>query len=135
MTPAASASDDIRVAIRHSRLRWIGAPLLVTGALLLVLALLKMVSGGSGWVVMIGCFGLGTALASFGANHDTAIAHAVRVRTHAGLPVSLRDEVDAELARDRNEVMGLRPSAIAGMVVPMVCAAAQSYIAWRLLGA
>ena len=135
MTPAASVSDDIRVAVRHSRLRWVGAPLLVTGALLLVLAFLKMVSGGSGWVVMLGCFGLGTALASFGANHDTALAHAVRVRMHAELPVSLRDEVDAELARDRNEVMGLRPSAVAGMVVPMVCVAAQSYIAWRLLGA
>jgi hypothetical protein len=107
----------------------------VTGALLLVLAALKAVSGGSGWVVMLGCFGLGTALASFGANHDTALAHAVRVRADANLPVSLREEVDAELARDRDEVMGLRPSAIAGMVVPLVCVAAQSYIAWRLLGA
>ena len=135
MAPPPSSSDDIRVAIRHARLRWIGAPLLVTGALLLVLAFLQMVAGGSGWVVMLGCFGFGTALASFGANHDTALAHAVRVRTDTKLPVSLRDELDAELARDRNEVMGLRPSVIAGMVVPAICVAAQSYVAWRLLGA
>ncbi|HCH63853.1 MAG TPA: hypothetical protein DFR83_13690 [Deltaproteobacteria bacterium] len=135
MTTGTDEVNDIQVAIRHARLRWIGAPLLVTGGLLLVLALLQMVSGGPVWVVMFGLFGLGTALASFGANHDTAMAHAVRVRLHADLPVALRDEVNTEMARDRNDVMGLRPSAIAGLVVPLVCISVQTFVAWRLLGA
>lgn len=127
--------NDIQVAVRHARLRWIGAPLLLTGLLLVLLTVLQMVSGGPGWMVMLGLFGLGTALASFGANHDTAMAHAVRVRLHANLPVPLRDEVNAELARDRNDVMGLRPSVMAGLVVPVVCICVQGFVAWRLLGA
>ena len=135
MSTDADAIKDIQVAVRHARLRWVGAPLLFTGILLILLAVLQMVSGGPVWMVMLGLFGLGTALASFGANHDTAMAHAVRVRLHANLPVPLRDEVDAELERDRNDVMGLRPSAIAGLVVPVVCICVQGFVAWRLLGA
>jgi len=120
--------------VRHSRLRWLGAPLLLTGALLLVLAFLGVASGGSGWNVMLGLFGTGTALASFGANHDTAIAHAVKVRGNPELPAALRDEVEQELQRDRSDTLSLRPSAMAGLIVPFVCIGVQSYVAWRLLG-
>lgn len=134
MSSLSSPAVDLKVAVRHARLRWIGAPLLITGMMLLIWAFLGFASGGSGWSVMLGCFGLGTALASFGANHDTAIAHAVRVRGEAGLPEELRAEVEKELSRDRADTLSLRPSAAAGMVVPVVCVAVQTYLAWRLLG-
>jgi hypothetical protein len=132
---ASAASNDIRVAVRHARLRWVGAPLLLTGGLLAVLAFLTMASGGSGWTVMLGCFGMGTALASFGSNHDTAMAHAIRVRTDPNLPDGLREEVEAELAKDRSEMLSLRPSAIAGLMVPVLSVGVQGYVAWQLLGA
>jgi len=83
---------------------------------------------------MLGCFGLGTALATFGANHDTALAHAVRIHTSLELPDALRDEVERELQRDRSDTLSLRPSAVAGMVVPLLCLTVQGYVAWRLLG-
>ena len=131
----ASPATDLKVAVRHARLRWLGAPLLVTGGLLVLLAFLQFASGGSGWTVMLGCFGLGTALATFGSNHDTALAHAVRVRTLPELPVALRDEVERELLRDRADTLSLRPSAIAGLVVPILCVSVQGYVLWRLFGA
>ncbi len=134
MSSVDPAVQDVSIAIRHARLRWVGAPLLVTGVLLVLTATLSALSGGNGWNVMLSMFGTGTALASFGANHDTAMAHALRVRTDTRLPVDLKHEVEQELARNRNDTLGLRPSAGAGMVVPLVAIAAQAWLLWRLLG-
>lgn len=134
MTAVPTSSSDVAIAVRHSRIRWLGAPLLVTGALVLVSALLAFVAGGSGWNVMFGLFGTGTALATFGANHDTAMVHALRSREDPGLPASLAQELGAELQRDRAETLALRPSVGAGFVVPFLAIGAQSWVGWQLLG-
>ena len=135
VTTASSPSDSIQIAIRHARIRWVGAPLLITGVLLLLLAVLQLTMGGPGWVVMLGLFGMGTALASFGANHDTAMAHAMKTRADGRLPVNLRDEVQAELERDHGGMMALKPSVRAGLFVPFLCVGVQALLAWKLLGA
>jgi len=131
---AASTAADVSIAVRHARLRWLGAPLLITGFLILVSAALTFAAGGSGWNVMFGLFGTGTALATFGANHDTAMVHALRSREDPGLPAHLAKEVDAELQRDRGETLALRPSVGAAFVVPFLAIGAQTWVAWRLLG-
>lgn len=136
-TSAAGAAADLRVAVLHARWRWTGLPLLVTGVGLLLTAVAGWVSGGSGWTVMLSCFGTGLGLASFGANHDTAMAYALRVRQDrdASLPDALRREVQDELEQDRDTLLSLRPAPRVALVVPLVAFAVQSWVLLRLAGA
>lgn len=135
-----SASSTVAAARRHATLRWIGAPLLVTGLLGLVTSLLGFVGGGPGLNVMLGLFSTGMALASFGSNNDTALALALQARdaVRAGegepLPQPLLDELNAELARDRKAVLELKASPTAATVLPFVAVLVQSGLAWRLFG-
>jgi len=131
---AARTAPDVTIAVRHARLRWLGAPLLITGFLVLLSAALSMAAGGSGWHVMIGMFGTGTALATFGANHDTAMVHALRSREDPALPAHLVKEIDGELKRDRGDTLALRPSVWAGFLVPFLAIGAQCWVGWQLLG-
>lgn len=132
-TIAASAS-------RHAAVRWVGLPLLITGLFGLVSALLALAGGGSGWNLALGAFGTGLALASFGANNDTALALALQASEGRGrgdvspLSPALAEELAAELTRDRAEVVGLKPAPTVALVLPFVCLAVQSALAWRLLG-
>ena len=129
------AEADARVATFHARLRWIGAPLLFSGALLLFWAVTAALRGGSGWLIMLGMLGTGMGLASFGANHDTAMASALRAQeggSGAALPEELAREVAEELQKDRAELLSLRPSPRIAAVLPLVALAAQGYLLWRL---
>jgi hypothetical protein len=119
-------------AARHARLRWIGAPLLVTGIGLAGWAVYLSLGGGTWWNVGLGMLGAGLSLATFGANHDTAMALAFRARDE-GLGEKLRAELEKELARDRDEVIDLKPSPKVGMVMPVVALALQAWVCTRLL--
>lgn len=131
-----SAHVDLAIAHRHARWRWTGAPLLGTGGLLLVGAVVGLVRGGSGFDMMLGFFGCGLSLASFGANHEAAVAMALRARqAGADLPERLARDLDEELARDRSGTLGLRPSPRVALVLPIAAAVVQCGVAWRLFGA
>jgi hypothetical protein len=66
--------NQIQRILFHLRLRYIGFPLLVCGLLILITALL---SHHIEWYWKIGSVvSCGLSLASFGSNHDTAIAYA-----------------------------------------------------------
>ncbi|MEC7948753.1 MAG: hypothetical protein VX265_14395 [Myxococcota bacterium] len=131
-----SADVDVVTAHRHARWRWTGAPLLITGGLLLGGAVVALLRGGSGFDVMLGLFGCGLSLASFGANHEAAIAMALRARqAGAALPDRLAHDLDEELARDRSGTLGLRPSPRIALALPIAAALVQSGVAWRLFGA
>ena len=126
-------SSVVNSAVRHARLRWVGAPLLLCGLALLVYAIFRALTGGSGWTVAFAAFGTGLSLASFGANHDAAMAYAFAGRGE-GLPPALKDELEEELERDRNEIITIRPAPKVGMVMPFIAASIQLYVAWRLFG-
>ena len=126
-------SQDIQRAVFHSRLRWIGAPLLFTAVCLLGYALFQSMVGGSGWTVAFAVFATAISLASFGANQDATMAYAFAGRG-AGLPVSLRDELEEELERDRDGVVGARPAPKLGIVIPIIAVLVQLWVAWRLFG-
>ena len=69
-----SYKNQIRRIIFHLRLRYVGFPLLVCGVLLLVTALIGQ---NIEWYWKIASVvSCGLSLASFGSNHDTAIAYA-----------------------------------------------------------
>ncbi len=123
-----------RRAVVHSRLRWLGAPLLLTGASGLFYALFSALGGGAWFIVALGALGTGLGLASFGANHDTAMAFGFVAMEESDLPAGLRAEVDEELQRDRAAVLGLRPSPRAAIVVPLIAIGLQSYVWWTLVG-
>ena len=125
-------TDDVARANRHARLRWVGAPLLLSGVSLIAYAVYGWLTGGSGWTVAASFFGTGLALASFGANHDAAMGYALLAQD-AGLPPTLQDELEAELVRDRAGVMKVRPAPTIGMVMPVVAIGVQTFVLWRLL--
>jgi len=125
-----------RNAAFHARLRWAGAPLLLSGVALLLWAVGNASHGGSGLTVMIGMLGCGMGLASFGANHDTALALALEVHDQqdsAGLlSEALSAEVTEELQSDRAGTMALRPSPRIAMALPAVALLVQLFVFWRL---
>ena len=130
-----SAESDLSTARRHAMWRWSGAPLLLSGILLLLAALAGVIQGGSGFTAMLGMFGCGLSLASFGANHEAAVASALRARQQgADLPERIARDLDEELARDRAGTMGLRASPRIALVLPFVAVMVQSGVVWRLIG-
>ena len=128
------ANADAQNASFHARLRWVGAPLLLSGVVMFVWALSLAGRGGSLLTVMFGLFGCGMALASFGANHDTAMALAIRSRVGGEdtLSDSLAREVAEEMEVDRAATMSLRDSPRIAMVLPLVALGVQSFVFWRL---
>jgi len=132
----APTEQMVAQATRHTRLRWIGAPLLLSGAAALLWALFGVFTDGSGWTLAIAAFGTGMGLASFGANHDTAMALAFRVRA-AGteqLTDALREELGHEIERDRDAVARLRAAPRIALVLPLVAIGVQAWVFWRLMG-
>lgn len=127
-------SENVSLAVRHARVRWIGGPLLLTGASLLSFAVYRALVGGSGWTIAMAAFGTGLALAAFGANHDTAMAYSFAGREES-LPLSLREELNEELERDRSGVVAMRPTPMVGLVMPWVSACIQIWVCYRLFGA
>ena len=117
----------------HAKLRWVGAPLLLSGVLLLCTAVFRALIGGSGWTAAFSFFGAALALASFGANHDATMAYAFEGRGQ-GLSPSLREELEEELERDRDGVVGSRPTPKLAMVIPVIAVCVQAWVAWRLFG-
>ncbi len=123
---------DAALAGRHARLRWIGAPLLLSGLALAGWAVHAAIGGATWWNVGFGMLGAGLALASFGANHDTAMAFSFRARD-AGLSEKLCAELDEELERDRDEIVGLSPTPKTGLVIPVIAVCIQAWVCTRLL--
>ena len=135
MSMAATDATVQRVQ-RHAHLRWIGAPLLLSGLGLLCYALFGVFVGGSGMTLGLSALGTGMALASFGANHDTAMALAFQLQGSGdlSLPTGIRDELEEELERSRDAVIGLRASPRVAMVLPLVAVLVQAWVAFRLFG-
>ena len=106
-------------AVLHAKLRWLGAPLLLTGVGLLGKAVYDAFFLGPLWLAAVAALGAGLALASFGANHDTAMGLAYQGR-EAGLPLDLKDELDAELERIERAFM-LRPTPAIAKCIPLLC--------------
>ncbi len=128
-------SRETRIAIRHARWRWLGAPLLVIGVCELIGAVLSVAVGAtSGLTVMLSLFATGLGLASFGANHDTAMAYAARAGSDPALPESLGVELEELRATEPGGVAALRPAPRVALSLPFVAVAVQSLVAWRLVG-
>jgi hypothetical protein len=107
--------------------------LLLTGIALLGTAIYQSFFGGSVWTAALGAFGTGLGLASFGANHDAAIAYAFQGREDS-LPRSLKEELTEELDADRNSVLSLRPAPKVAMAIPWVAVGVQGWVFFRLFG-
>lgn len=125
-------------AARHAALRWIGAPLLITGLCLLFWALLGLAGGGPWLDVGLGLCGTALSLASFGVNNDTALSLALQAQESrhgdsSPLGPRLADELAAELARDRAAVGELRAAPILSLIMPLVAAGVQVLLALRML--
>ena len=125
--------NAIAGAVLHARLRWVGAPLLLTGVGLLGKVVYDAFFMGPLWLAAVAALGAGLALASFGANHDTAMGLAYQGR-EAGLPLDLKDELEAEIERDRDGVLALRPTPTIAKVIPVVALGIQIFVFSRVFG-
>ena len=126
-------SGTVSKAVRHARLRWTGAPLLLSGVVLLGYAIFGSLTGGSGWNVAFSVFGTCLGLASFGANHDAAMAFAFSGRDD-GLPHALNEELQEELERDREGVIEISPAPKIGFFMPFIAVGVQVWVGMRLFG-
>ena len=126
---------SLGVIERHAKLRWVGAPLLVTGLGLIGLCVADWLQGGSGYSILLGTLGTGMGLAAFGANHEAVIALAARhaESEEAPLPESLSQELSEELARDRAGTMALQAFPRTAMALPVVAIGVQALTAWIIL--
>ena len=125
-TTAASA------ARRHARLRWVGAPLLATGVLLLLTAGVRSFGPGPVGPALLAVGGCLLALTSFGVNHDSALAY-TRDAGPAADP-ALRLELDAALDKDRPGTLALRAAPAMGFVIPVLAVLVQSGVLLRSFG-
>ena len=107
--------------------------MLLTGVGLLGKAVYDAFFLGPLWLAAVAALGAGLALASFGANHDTAMGLAYQAR-EAGLPLDLKDELDAEIERDRDGVLALRPTPTIAKVIPLIAAGIQIFVFTRVFG-
>ena len=133
---AQNQSADLRGVARHARLRWAGAPLLITGLSVVGLCVATwLMQGSGGYLVFLGLFGTGLGLAAFGANHEATMALALQVKEkgEAELPENLAAELVQELQRDRDGTIALRAFPKTAMALPLVAVAIQATTAWLVL--
>jgi hypothetical protein len=128
MSPSA---PDLRTVLRHAQLRWVGAPLLLSGVLLFLAAAEGFLFGRPG-LPMLAVGGTLSGLAAFGANHDTAMALAMRLDPEL-LPPDLAKEVEQEAERLRKGAAALRPNQTAALLLPLISSGIQVAVLVRLL--
>ena len=123
--------SSLQAAIRHLYFRWFGAILLVSG-LFLFLRYAFAIFDDCAFVKQL--LSLATcvfALASFGVNHDTAVAYALRSQEE-GVMLSdypmLNQELKEELDKDRREAALLKPFPIVSYVLPSCTLILQCYL-------
>jgi hypothetical protein len=134
----ATRSLELQDALLHARVRWVAVPLLVSGGAQLVWALVAAALGGSWLDLLLAAVGCLLALATYGANHDAAVALLVRLRPEAGAPLrgapeALLAEVDEALRKDEAGTRALAPHGVAARALPVLTMLAQALVAWRLL--
>ena len=123
--------SSIQSARRHLYFRWIGAPLLVSGVFLFLrhaFVVFDLLNLAKQLVILGSCI---LSLASFGINHDTAIAYALRARGEGVLlsnhPV-LEQELKEDLDRDKAETMSLNAYPFLSYALPFFTLALQGYM-------
>lgn len=133
----AALSTETQDALMHARARWVGAPLLFGASAQVIWALIHAALGGAWLPLLAALTGAMLALASFGANHDAAMALLLRLRVDdgpvRGVPESLLAELDEELQRDRDGMMGLQPRSRVARLLPILAMLVQAAVAWWLL--
>ena len=113
----------VKQAIKHIRLRWVGAPFFLLGMVWLIAALQQALGGGSWFPVMLGFASSMMGLTCFGLNHDTAIQLALQVRNHQPdfvFESPLQREVTEELNRDYANALSLSGHPTLGMILPVI---------------
>ena len=133
MSPTVSL--QLKAVRRHSRIRWTGVPLLVTGLSVVGLCFAQWLQGGSGYIIFIGLMGMGMGLASFGANHEATLAFALQVK-RAGreeLPEKIDRELRDERERNMEGIDAIQPFPRTSLALPFVAICIQFFVAWYVL--
>ena len=123
--------SSFQAAVRHLYFRWFGAVLLVSGLFLFLkyaFAIFDIEIFIKQLLSLVTCV---FALATFGVNHDTAIAYALKAHnegeslsTHPALEQELKEDLD----RDRAETMSLKPHSILSYLIPCIALVLQGYL-------
>ncbi len=123
-----------RLVSRHAMLRYLGMPLFLGGALGLAGGLIAWGSGSvPGGVPLLYLGATGLSLGTFGTHNDTAIAAMVAVGEE-GLEPAHRNELRAELERDRAGTLELTAMPKTAAVITVVALAFHALAAVKLLG-
>ena len=113
----------VQQALKHIRLRWVGAPFFLLGLVWLVIALQQALGEGAWFPVMLGFASSMMGLTCFGLNHDTAIQLALQVRKKQPEYVfenPLQRELTEELNRDYANTLSLSGHPTLGKILPVI---------------
>lgn len=117
---------------RHGALRWVGVALFVAALPAAATLVAHIVTGQAppGRVMNV-VLALGVSLGAFGTNNDTAV-HAMReLDRAAALPAAWAPELALERARRPAGLAEVHDSAKAGLVFPLLAAAAVAWLYHR----
>jgi hypothetical protein len=127
--------DKIYASSHHFKLRWIGAPLLCSGLLLLLQMLHFIRLGHPSWLLLLAAISSALALTSFGINHDTGVALAVEAEQE-GASFEEHRLLEQELAEDMGynseRTLELKPHRALSHLIPFVTCVIQLYL-WRFI--
>ena len=123
--------SSFQAAVRHLYFRWFGVVLLVSGLLLFLRYAFVIFSTYNLVKQLLSLGSCVFALASFGVNHDTAIAYALKAQNEGEMlsdhPV-LHQELKEDLDRDKAGTILLQPFPISSYVLPLCTLMLQIYL-------
>ena len=124
---------NIQRSMFHLKFRWFGAPLFLSGAVLLGMVIMTWPMTHDHFSLLLGFGCAMSGLTVFGVNHNTAMAFAVETYPKIQqLPQVLRLEVEEDLKWDKPKTLGLKAHPKTSLFIPFLSIFLQGYVFTRL---
>ena len=124
---------NIQKSMFHLNFRWFGAPLFISGLILLGTVVFTWPVTHDHFALLLGFGCAMSGLTVFGVNHNTAMAFAVTTYPNIQeLPKNVRLEIEEDLKWDKAKTLGLKANPKTAIFIPFLSIVLQSYVFVRL---
>ena len=119
----------------YMKIRWVGVPFFVLGALWCTLAIQRAIQSGEYFVIMIATASCLMGLTCFGLNHDTGIQLAIELKENdpsQSLGAQTERELKEEMSRDVAQALAIKGHPKLAVVVPVLTLCVHALVMWML---
>ena len=119
----------------YMKIRWVGVPFFIFGAIWFVLALQRVFQTGEYFVLMASTASCLMGLTCFGLNHDTAIQLARQIRENdptQPLGEQTERELKEEMARDMAQALAITGHPKLAFFIPVLTLCVHGLVVWML---